>query len=188
MKSLTEKFGSVEGPRIVGRWFDKIKYSDGTVELGQHGEFEWGWNQIQNSFATLLAAWCRAEAGYGRISYLAVGAGQASWDVTPPTQPYAETTLNNETFRKTIDQANIVFIDPVTNASTGGTPSSKLEITTTLLAAEANGTLREFGMFGGTATGVTDSGEMVNWIVHARIDKDSSMEIERKIRLEFVTV
>lgn len=188
MKVNSEAFGAGNKPRIVGRWFDTIKRSDGTVEPGQHGEFEWGWNQIQNSFAKLLAAWCRAEAGYDRISYLAVGSGQASWDTTPPTQSYSDTTLTTEYFRKAVAQSDIIYIDPVTNIATGGVPSSKLEITTTLLAAEANGTLREFGLFGGTAGSLPDTGEMVNWITHARIDKDASMEIERKIRLEFVTV
>ena len=78
---------------------------------------------------------------------------------------------------------------PITNLPTGGVPSSKLEITVNILSGEANGlSLREFGLFGGTATIAFDSGEMVNWIVHSRIDKDSSLEISRVIRIEFVTL
>jgi hypothetical protein len=95
--------------------------------------------------------------------------------------------LTTEYFRKAVPQVDLVYIDPVTNVPTGGTPSSKLEITVTILTTEAAGTMREFGLFGGTATSTLDSGEIVNWIVHSKIEKDSSFEIERKIRLEFVT-
>jgi len=176
-----------KGPRIVGRWFDVIRYLDGSSELGEHGEFDWGWNQIQNSFANLIAAWCRAESGYDRIGFMGIGSGLVAWDTTPPTQAYSQTTLTTEYFRKAISQPEIYFIDPSTNLPTGGTPSPKIEIDVTLGLTEANGTLREFGLFGGTATITLDSGEMVNWIVHTRIDKDSSMEIDRKVRIEFET-
>lgn len=173
------------GVICVGRWFDRLKWIDGSEEAGLHGEFEWGWNQIQNSFATLLAAWSRGEAGYNRINYMAVGAGLVGWDTAAPAQPYAQTALTTESFRKAVTQPNIVFIDPVTNVPTGGTPSRKLEITVDLLSGEANSTLREFGLFGGLATGTANSGSMVNWIVHQRIDKDASLEIQRRVRLEF---
>ena len=176
-----------KGPRVVGRWFDTFRYADGTVEAGPHGEFDWGWNQIQNSFASLLSAWCRGETGYDRINYMGIGSGLVAWDTTPPTQSYSQTTLTTEYFRKAVQQTDIVYIDPITNLPTGGTPSPKIEISVTLLSAEANGTLREFGLFGGTATSTLDSGEMVNWIVHPRIDKDSSLEIDRRVRLEFET-
>jgi hypothetical protein len=172
-------------PSIKGMWFDTFRYTDGRVLPGPSGSFEWKDNQIQNTFSKLLACWARAESGYDRINYFAVGSGLVSWDTTPPTQSYNQTTLTTEYFRKAVPQADIIFIDPVTNLPTGGTPSRKLEITCTLSTSEGNGTLREFGLFGGTATGTLDSGEMVNWIVHYRIDKDSSLEIQRKVRLEF---
>jgi len=170
---------------VKGQWFDLLRWENGREEFGQQGEFEWGDNQIQNSFSVLQAAWARAESGYNRINYFAVGSGLGSWDATPPSQPYSQSTLVTETFRKAIPQGDIIFIDPITNLPTGGTPSRKLEITTTLLTSEANGTLREFALFGGNATATPNSGQMVNWVVHYRIDKDSSLEIQRKVRLEF---
>lgn len=184
--SVTEKLAG--RLLVVGRWFDLLKHPDGSTEPGEHGEFEWGKNQIQNVFATLLATWLRAEAGYDRIGFMGIGSGLVSWDTTPPAQPYSDTTLTTEYFRKAIPQVDIVYIDPITDIPTGGTPSSKVEITVDLLSAEANGTMREFGLFGGTATVALDSGEIVNWIVHSRIDKDSSLEIQRKVRIEFQTL
>lgn len=169
---------------IRGEWQDTLKYADGRKEV-RSGAFKP--NQIQNMFATLLATWCRGESGYDRITYFAVGHGDVSWDTAPPTQPYSQTTLEDEYFRKAIPQGDIVYVDPETGIPTGGTPSSKIEITVTLTSGEANGTLREFGLFGGTATAALDSGEIVNWVVHNRIDKDTSLEIERIVRIEFVT-
>lgn len=119
---------------------------------------------------------------------MAVGSGITAWDTTPPTKAYSQAALTTEYFRKAVAQTDIVYIDPSTDLSTGGVVSSKLEITVTLGTSEANGILREFGMFGGDATSTTDSGQMVNWISHSRIDKDSSLEIERKIRFEFETL
>jgi hypothetical protein len=172
--------------KVVGRWFDKYIYPDGREEFGEHGEFEWGYNQIQNTCAVLLASLLKGEAGYNYMNYFGVGSGDVSWDTTPPTKSYDQTTLENEYFRKSVLTTDIVYLDPLTDL-VSGTPTSKIEVTVTLAAGEATGTLREFGLFGGTATATLDSGEMVNWISHARIDKDSALQIQRKVRIEFQT-
>lgn len=173
---------------IRGEWKDIYQWEDGTIEQGQRGEFEWRPNQIQNSFATLLATWLRGESGYSRLGFIGIGSGLVGWDSATPPQPYSQTTLTTEYFRKAIPQADIVYVDPTTGVPTGGTPSPKVEITSTIGSSEANGqSMREFGLFGGTATIALDSGEMVNWVVHDRIDKDSSLTIERIVRIEFVT-
>lgn len=179
------------GVGIRGMWHDTYRYLDGREEYAG-GQFDWKPNQIQNSLATLLAVWSRQEPSdipfFGRIGFMALGTGLVAWDTTPPAQPFSQSTLETEAFRKAISQGSIIFIDPITNVPTGGTPSPKIEITVNITNAEANGlSLREFGLFGGTATIAFDSGEMVNWVVHQRIDKDSSFEIDRIIRLEYVT-
>jgi len=171
----------------IGRWQDVFMYRDGTKKILPEGEFEWGFNQIQNAFRTLLACWCRSESGYLRIGFMGIGTGLVGWDTTPPTQSYDQATLEAEYYRLTIPQGDIVFIDPVSGTPTGY-PTNKIEITVNIGYSEANGTMREFGLFGGTATSALDSGEIVNWIVHDRIDKTSGFEIQRKVRIEFVTV
>lgn len=175
----------IERGFIVGRWQDTLRYRDGKIKLLPEGEFSWGFNQIQNTFRTLLACWCRAESGYDRIGFMGIGSGLAGWDTTPPTQDYDQAILTSEYYRMTIPQGDIVFIDPSTG-SPSGSPTSKLEITVNMGYSDANGTMREFGLFGGTAISALDSGEMVNWIVHDRIDKTSGFEIQRKVRIEFV--
>lgn len=170
--------------KIIGRWFDKYIYSDGHEEFGEHGEFEWGWNQIQNTGAILLASLLKGEAGYNYMNYLGIGSGDVSWDTTPPTKSYDQTTLENEYFRKAVATTDITYLDPLTDL-VSVTPTNKIEATVTLAAGEATGSLREFGLFGGTATATLDSGEMLNWISHARIDKGAGQQIVRKIRIEF---
>lgn len=172
-----------------GEWQDTLIYKDGSdrVIILPDGEFVWGKNQIQNSFALLLGALLRDEPGYSRIGFIGIGSGNASWDTVPPTKSYSATTLNNEVFRKAIPQADIIFIDPDTDISTGGVPSSKLEITYTLDTTEANYDLREFGLFGGEATASFDTGSMVNWVSHTKIEKTSAFELNRRIRLTFDT-
>ena len=169
---------------IKGEWQDTIIYKDGSKKVTT-GTIKP--NQIQNTFSTLLASLCKAESGYGALTYMAIGSGQVSWDSSTPSQPYATTELETEYFRKAIDPADMIYIDPVTNISTGGTPSSKIEIAVTLESADAIGTMREFGLFGGTATTTLDSGELVNWVVHNKVDKDTSVELQRIVRIEFVT-
>lgn len=169
---------------IHGEWQDTIRYVDGTTKVVK-GPIKP--NQIQNPFSDMLTALCKGEAGFSRIGYLAVGEGLVSWDSSTPPQPYAQTTLEDEYFRKAIPAGDIIFIDPLTNLPTGGTPSSKIEISSLITTTEAVGTMREFGLFGGEATATFDSGQMVNWIIHDRIDKDTSFEIERIVRLEFAT-
>lgn len=171
---------------IQGRWQDRFRYLDDSIEYRPANEFVWGHNQIQNTFRTLLACWARAESGYDRIGYLGIGTGLPGWDTTPPTLGYDQATLQAEYYRMTIPQGNIIFIDPITGVP-AGTPTNKLEISVTIGYADANGTMREFGLFGGDATSTLNSGQMVNWISHARIDKTSGFEIQRTIRLEFVT-
>jgi hypothetical protein len=175
---------------IQGRWFDTITYKDGRKELGQHGEFEWGFNQIQNPFMTLLAGFCLQEATFpAGINVMAVGHGDVAWDTTPPTLSHSAIALEDEFFRKEIVEGiDSIFINPSTNLPSV-TPTNKIELTVILDYLEANGALREFALFGGDALpGTLDSGRMVNWIYHSRIDKDDSMAIERKVRILFNTL
>ncbi len=173
----------VKQAAVIGRWFDEIVYPDGRIVPGPHGEFEWGYNQIQNIFAILMASWAKGESGYDRINYLAIGSGEVSWDTTPPTQSYDQAALTTEFYRKAIPIGNIEYLDALDVVTL--TPTKKIQVSLTLLAGEATGTLREFALFGGTADGTQDSGEIINWIVHPKIIKDALTVINRKVRLEF---
>lgn len=185
-KTIEESVG--RSIRVSGKWWDTLRYSDGRVVDGPEGSILWPSNQIQDMMASLLACLVKGEAGYSRIGFMGIGHGLVGWDTIPPTLDPTDTTLEDEFFRKTIDLTDIYFIDPATNLPVGpGVITPKIEINITLLAAEANGTLREFGLFGGTATAALDSGEIVNWVSHSRIDKDVTLEIQRRVRILFQT-
>lgn len=168
-----------------GEWRDRIYDTNGTL-LEDTG---WHSNQLQDTNATLLAMLFRellqgSPAVDAGPQYLAIGRGLSSWDLSPPTLSRSDTTLEDEFFRKEIQAADITYIDPVTKAPSGS-PTRAVEIEVTMTTSEANDTWREFGFFGGNATATLDSGYMINWVSHSRIDKDNTMTVIRTCRFIF---
>lgn len=167
---------------LIGRWRDVVSYRDGSVVEG-----EWCENQIQNTASTLVIALLRrffdvdGHSTFTGCAYLAVGSGDISWDSVSPVKSRAQAALTSEVFRKAIDVTDISFLDGDDEESL--TPTRTLQVVVSLDFDEANFTLREFGIFGGEATGAADSGLMLNWISHPRIDKDNSLSITRTIRI-----
>ena len=107
-----------------------------------------------------------------------------SWsNDAPPSPTTGDTKLLVETFRKAINPSDIVFLDS-SNQPTD-TITNKLQITVLFGESEANGELREFGLFGGNATGTANSGFMINRKIHPLIYKTSGMKLERIIRIVF---
>ena len=103
--------------------------------------------------------------------------------ITPPSPTTGDTKLLVETFRKAINPSDIVFLDS-SNQPTD-TITNKLQITVLFTESEANGELREFGLFGGNATSTANSGFMINRKIHPLIYKTSGMKLERIIRIVF---
>ena len=163
-----------------GEVFDTIYYPDGRIE-----KREKSFNVIVKSLSRLLAAFIKAETGYlGGNLFWAMGTGQTSWDTTTYTAVDTAERLTNEVFRKAIPLGNRYFVDA--NFQRTNTITNRLQIDIILDENEANGfILREFGIFGGNATTVANSGILINHKVHSRIDKVSGMRIERSIRFTF---
>lgn len=157
---------------------DKITYADGTQEEIEHI------NTVVDDCSKLIASLMKGQSGYKGITYWAVGAGAGSWDNNNPPEPsVGDTKLLNESFRKAVTADNVTFLD------SGDKPTSsitnKLQITITFTEGEANGELREFGLYGGNATNIKDSGFMINRKTHGLIYKTSGMRLERVIRIIF---
>lgn len=171
--------------RVKGEYRDRIFDAQGNL-LEDRG---WKGNQVQNTNATVLAALVKKQASWQGFQYLALGEGQSSWDTSAPAQAETDTTLNNEGFRKAVSAGNVTWRDPSSFADVDPTPTNVIQVDITIATTEANGlSLREFGLFGGTATVTPDSGYMMNWVVHSRIDKDPSISIQRSIRWTFTVV
>lgn len=178
---------------MIGMWQDIYRGVDGK----EIGRTEWQYNQIQND-ASAVVAGLLSRAGqrvpfdapqvFEGCLYLAIGQGQVSWDSTPPVQDRADTTLDTEYFRKAINPLSMAFLDaddsPTFPVVAG--PSRMFSVNMIIELGEANGTLREFGLFAGQATAALDSGLIVNWVVHPRLDKLAGVNdfvIDRTIKI-----
>lgn len=157
---------------------DVIKYADGTEEVREYH------NTVVDDCSRLIASLMKRQAGFQGITYWAVGSGQSTWNnQTPPSPSEADTKLLNESFRKVVTLDDIKFLDANNNPTASVT--NRLEIKVTFLEGEANGELREFGLYGGNASGTKDSGIMINRKTHGLIYKTSGMQLERIIRIVF---
>ena len=163
--------------RIAGQWKDTLIYPDGRKVEGK-----WSPNQIQNGAALIVAGLAgrvgeiaphNAPIPFTGISYMAIGSGLVGWDTVAPAQPKTDLVLETEYFRKSIGAADMQFVDPTTPFAPSALPTRCLEVAVTLMPSEANGAMREFALFGGSAGPTLDSGEIFNWVIHPLINKES---------------
>lgn len=162
--------------KISGKYRDTITYLDGRIEVG-----EWNHNIIVNSVGILLAALMKQHYGYNGITHWAVGSGEESWDVVPVEPVANETYLTNEIGRNLI--SSISFLNESDEESIN--PTNKLRITAVFSEVDCNGTWREFGLFGGNASLISDTGIMVDKKHHDAIQKTTENIITREIHLTF---
>lgn len=164
----------------IGEVFDTIYHPDGRIEKRKM-EF----NLVVDSISKLIASLIKFENGYntGKL-FWAFGIGQASWDTTPYSPLPGTTKLVNEVYRKEILPSQRSFIDEA-GAKTS-VVTDRLQLDIIIENSEMDGiSLREFGIFGGNATTVKNSGIQINHKTHSRIDKVAGMRIERSVRFTF---
>lgn len=157
---------------------DTIVYPDGEKEVRTYH------NTVVNDCSKLIACLIKAHTGFTGVKYWAVGKGEPTWNnESLPSPTVNDTSLRNETFRKIIKPEDIIFLDASNKPSTN--PTNRLQIKVIFNENEANGDLREFGLFGGTASNNANSGIMINRKIHPLIYKTTGMKLERVIRLVF---
>ena len=141
-------------------------------------------NLIVDSCSVLIAGLFKNHFNIG-IKYLAYGHGSDEWiDENLPVPKNEDTKLLSEFFRKEITPDMVTFIDGEDNPTEEIT--NRIQIRILLEANEGNGSLREFGLFGGnSATSELNSGILINRKIHGHIYKTSGMLLERIIRLTF---
>lgn len=139
-----------------------------------------GHNLVVNSFLNLVMCLLKQQSGYTGIQYWAVGSGASSWDSNMPTPELTATRLTAEIGRVPITADELAFLDQ--DYRVVSTPTNILQISHTFGADDCNGVWREFGIFGGNATAVLNSGLMINKRHHSVITKTEEMTIERIMR------
>jgi hypothetical protein len=168
---------------IKGIYWDTLTNGQGRV-VWQSGQRP---NLIVQNCSKLNAALMKGHPGMHGILYWAVGTGQKIWDANPPQPSITTTQLENEVYRLPISEDRIVYLDD-TGAPTDS-PCNRLEVT-----AEFNGTdiapdqpqkLREFGLFGGDAAEEPDTGFMIDYVIHPRIDLHRGLTLIRKLQFNF---
>lgn len=164
-------------------------YNDVLCHHGSHKKVDRGWksNRIVSGCDILIASLMKGEADIDGILYLAIGTGQDSWDETNPTASSAAEQLSNEVFRHPIDASEITFIDQLDQPSL--VPTNRLEVRVNFSGAEIVGgsylSLREFGLFGGDADDTPNSGMLINYVIHPRIDLTTNATLIRQLRITF---
>ena len=180
LMSVQEPVNS-EGYNLIRHWEVIDTITD--VATGKQ-ETRRYFNTVVNTCSNLIACLMKGQAGHSGIQYWAVGSGNPNMSNTSPDTPSVnDTKLQAETFRKAIQPGDIRFLDSSNGVT--DTVTNKIQISVTFLESEANGELREFGLFGGTATSAKDSGIMINRKIHPLIYKTSGMRLDRVIRIQF---
>lgn len=168
----------MEGRKFIGEVTDRLIDAK-TGELIEERVYN---NLVVDSCSVLIAGLMKG--ALNGVQYFAVGSGSASWNnASLPSPATTDTKLLNETYRKAITGSDIKFIDA--NNVESSSPTNRLQITVTFNESEANGELRELGLFGGNASSTKNSGYMLNRKIHALIYKTSGMKLERIIRFTF---
>lgn len=175
---------------IVGKYQDTLIDKNGNVKKHEIKN-----NQVQLTALKLISSLFKNQANTLGIQYIALGSGHPTWDLLPNNKPNpmpnSNTTLTTEVFRKAIPTTDIVFVDSTAAFGQGAisqTATTRLRITTQIEANQANTSLREFALFGGNATGIQNSGFMINWVAHPLIQKTNDVVLNRMIELDFVLV
>lgn len=171
LKMMTGDFHDV---KMTGQSIDRI-FKNGKLvdEIVGH-------NLVVNSFLNLVMCLLKQQSGYTGIQYWAVGSGAPSWDTSMPTPELTATRLTAEIGRVPISADELAFLDQ--DYKVVSTPTNILQISHTFGADDCNGVWREFGIFGGNATAVLNSGIMINKRHHSVITKTEEMSIERIMR------
>lgn len=169
---------------LRGKYRDIIVTSKGRVQW----DSGWHCNLIVEQCRVLLAALMKGDEEMDGILYCAVGAGEKDWDSQRPIPPLTTAQLTNEVYRMPVSAEQITYLDETDQPSE--IPTGRLEITIEFHGEDmvSNGyqSLREFGLFGGNATEEVNSGLMIDYIIHPRIDLIPSTELRRSVRLTFM--
>lgn len=148
-----------------------------------------GWrpNLVVQECDLLLAALMKRQPGMSGILYWAVGGGESAWDSAPLVPSPATSQLTRELARQSLAPGQLSYINGA--GAPSAVPTNRLEITAEFhgddLVSSGFLSLREFGLFGGDSTNEPDTGLMIDYVVHPRIDLSQGLILRRRVRLTF---
>lgn len=164
-------------------------YNDVLIHCDSGNIIDRGWrhNRIVHSSDILIASMMKGMDDIQGILYIALGTGLEEWDDINPFATPETSQLSNEFLRIRVEAEQIGFIDALNQPSL--TPTNRLEVSAEFIGAEiVEGeylSLREFGLFGGNATDDANSGHLINYVIHPRIDLTPNATLRRRLHLTF---
>jgi hypothetical protein len=162
---------------LYGQYYDQVWDRQGKL-IADKG---WQSNIVVASTWPLLAGLLKNDPALRGILFLAVGAGNPAWDgVRIPASPATE-HLADEIGRRAIPAEDIIYLDP--EGGMVATPRLRLGLSVSLSWPDESLTLREFGLFGGNATEDRESGYLINYVIHPRIDLAPGATLARRLEL-----
>jgi len=149
----------------------------------------WRSNLIVQNCNVLLAVLMKRHEAMQGLLYWAIGKGVPDWDTNSPNPVSTTSMLNNEVARQAIAAEQIVYINDANTPTEN--PTTRLEVTMEFkgedVVTSGSLSLREFGLFGGDASEIKDSGFMIDYVIHPRIDITPGVKLIRKLRLTFTS-
>lgn len=145
--------------------------------------FDSGWapNTIVDSAWPLIASLLKNQPRLSGIRFWAVGTGSPEWDLNPVAVDPKATQLFKEIRRLRISREQIIYLDA--NGTEASKPTTRIEISASFTWPGEDQILREFGLFGGNASKVKNSGYLINYVIHPRIDLKAGATLTRHLRL-----
>ncbi len=139
-----------------------------------------GHNLTTDPLRVLLAALFGGQIGYSGVQFWAVGSGDPSDNPqSPPAPSPTDARLVTEIARVPVA---ISYLDDLGNPVVGGV-SRHIQVQAVFPQGLATGANTEFGLFGGTATAVANTGLMIDRVTHPVFNKQSNTT--RRITLVF---
>lgn len=158
------------------------RYRDVVVDRHGHVAVDTGWrsNVIAGTTWPVVTALLRNDPAIRGLLFCAVGAGEAAWDEVAPAARSTTTRLRAEHDRRVLGAETFAYLDA--RGLPAPRPTDRLEVTTLFSWAGEPRVLREFGLFGGDATVSRDSGYLINYVIHPRIDVRAGATLTRRVR------
>lgn len=168
--------------KVKGEWWDEVyeHLPDGTKRLVHTTEKRT--NTKMDDVALVIAGLMAGDPAVGGIVQHAIGRGDPGWGAVPPAVNTADSVLFDEIVRNAPD--SIVYLDGADLPTASRT--NVIRVRTIFGPADAAGeTIREQALFGGGATAVINTGDIINTIRHEGFVKSGAVSIARNIKLTY---
>ena len=161
--------------------YPATRYTDEYDDGQGYRLHEAGHNLIVNDCRKLLAALFAGASGYGGVQYWAVGSGDPTdSDAAPAPAAPSDTRLRAEIARVPV---TISFLDELGQPMAGAGLSRIVRVQAEFVEGVGTGRNLEFGLFGGNATSVANSGLLIDRVVHQAKYKESTEA--RRLTIDF---